>query len=74
MDLSDEQLLRYSRQIMLPEVDIAGLAERWASLELVGPVLGFLTPTLGGVVVGIAAGGVLVLLATLWQRLRGALG
>ena len=24
MDLSDEQLLRYSRQIMLPDVDIAG--------------------------------------------------
>ena len=24
MDLTDDQLLRYSRQIMLPEVDVAG--------------------------------------------------
>lgn len=54
------------------EVYIAGLAAQWSALEVVGPVLGLLTPTLGGVVVGIVAGGLIVLAVTLFQRLRGA--
>lgn len=34
IDLSDEQLLRYSRQIMLPELDVAGQARLLASRVL----------------------------------------
>lgn len=35
MDMNDEQLLRYSRQIMLPEVDVAGQNQLLASTVLI---------------------------------------
>ena len=35
MDLTDEQLLRYSRQIMLPEVDVAGQEKLLSSKVLI---------------------------------------
>ena len=35
MDMNDEQLLRYSRQIMLPELDVAGQEKLLAARVLI---------------------------------------
>jgi predicted DNA repair protein MutK len=40
------------------------------AIATVGPVLAALTPTLGGMVVGMVAGAAVLAIVTLWQRLR----
>jgi adenylyltransferase/sulfurtransferase len=44
MDMNDEQLLRYSRQIMLPEVDVAGQERLLAASVLIGGLGGLGSP------------------------------
>lgn len=51
---------------------IKALASVAAEITAVGPVLAALTPTLGGIVIGILAGGVVTALVMLGQRLRSA--
>ena len=47
------------------------LAEQLGEIATVGPVLAALTPTLAGIVIGMAAGAAVLALVMLWQRLRG---
>ncbi len=56
------------------DVFLRELAQRWSGLELVGPLLGAVTPALGGALVGLLAGFLVLLLVRLAGRLRAALG
>lgn len=47
------------------------LTEQLGEIAAVGPVLAALTPTLGGIVIGMVAGAAVLALVMLWQRLRG---
>ncbi len=47
------------------------LTEQLGEIATVGPVLAALTPTLAGIVIGMAAGAAVLALVMLWQRLRG---
>lgn len=51
---------------------IKHFAAQVAELAAIGPILAALTPTLAGIVVGMIAGALVLLLVTLWQRLRSA--
>ena len=46
------------------------LASYFEEISTVGPVLAALTPTLGGMVIGMLAGAVVLAVVSLWQRLR----
>jgi predicted DNA repair protein MutK len=52
------------------DVHIKQLAAQASSMDMVGPLLGALTPTLLSVVVGLVAGGLLVGVASVWQAAR----
>ena len=47
------------------------LTEQLGEIATVGPVLAALTPTLAGIVIGMAAGAAVLALVMLLQRLRG---
>ena len=47
------------------------LTRQLGEIAAVGPVLAALTPTLGGIVIGMVAGAAVLALVMLWQRLRG---
>ncbi len=53
------------------EVVLRGLAESLSVLPLAGPLLAAVTPTLGGLLVGIVAGAAVLGAVTAFQRLRG---
>lgn len=50
------------------DLALKGIAEQLASLATVGPTLAAITPTLGGVLVGVVAGALVVGVVTLWQK------
>jgi len=43
-----------------------------ASVAAVGPALATVTPTLGGMLIGMIAGAIVLGLVTLWRRIRAA--
>ena len=52
------------------DVLVKGAAAQLGAVSTVGPLLAALTPTLAGIVVGMAAGAAVLGLVSLWQRVR----
>ncbi len=50
---------------------VQSLTSDIGQIEIVGPFLAFLTPTLCSILVGLVAGGVVLAVVTVWHRLRG---